>query len=111
MFKEKHKKDKLYIKSLPAHALPKFNNVLYYGQAVVYTVSLISVYKAKRKKDKLYYKKPPGTCLAGSVADQKLLFRIRFRIWFRIRIRPEVSFGSKSWIRIKLIFTQPDLQT
>jgi hypothetical protein len=37
-------------KSLPAHAWPELHN----GQAVVHTVSLLSVYKEKRKKDKLY---------------------------------------------------------
>jgi hypothetical protein len=62
--KEKRKKDKLYLKSLPAHSWPKFNNILYNDQAVVHTVSLLSVYKEKHEKYKLYYNKPPGTRLA-----------------------------------------------
>ncbi len=62
--KKSVKRTNYIIKSLPANAWPKFNNVLHNGQAVVHTVSLLSVYKEKRKKDKLYYKKPPGTQLA-----------------------------------------------
>jgi hypothetical protein len=54
------KKDNLYYKKLPGTCLGEYNsNVLYNGQAVVHTVSLLSKYKEKRKKDKLYYKKLP----------------------------------------------------
>jgi hypothetical protein len=58
------KRTNYIIKSLLAHAWPKFNNVLHNGQAVVHTVSLLSVYTEMRKKDKLYYKEPPNTRMA-----------------------------------------------
>jgi hypothetical protein len=38
------------IKSLQEHARPVLNNVLYNGQAVAHTVSLLSVYKDRHKK-------------------------------------------------------------
>jgi hypothetical protein len=52
------------IKNLPAHSWPELHYVLPNGQAVVHTVSLLSVYKEKHKKNKLYCKKPPGIQLA-----------------------------------------------
>ncbi len=51
------------IERFPAHAWSKFNNVLHNGQAVLHTVSLLSVYQEKHKKDNLYYKKLSSTCL------------------------------------------------
>jgi hypothetical protein len=44
VYKEKHKKDKLYCKNLPAYSWPELHDVLHNGQAVVHTVSLLSVY-------------------------------------------------------------------
>ncbi len=60
------KRTNYILKSLPAHALPELHNVLHNCQAVVHTISLLSVYKEKRKKDNFYYKKLPGTQLAGT---------------------------------------------
>ncbi len=54
--KKSIKRTKYIIKSLQAHCWPKHHNVFHNGQAVVHTVSLLSVYKEKRKKDKLYYR-------------------------------------------------------
>jgi hypothetical protein len=62
--KKSIKRTNYIIKSLPAHVWPQFNNALYNGQAVVHTVSLLSVYKGMCKKGQIIYKKPPSTRLA-----------------------------------------------
>jgi hypothetical protein len=58
--KESIKRTNYIIKSLQAHGWHEFNNVLYNGQAVVHTVSLLSVYKEKRKRTNYILKNLPA---------------------------------------------------
>ncbi len=58
--KKSVKRTTFIIKNLPAHSWLELHNVLYNGQAVVHTVSLLSMYKDKHKKDILYIKSLPA---------------------------------------------------